>query len=180
MKDFVYFDLDTSSWPYALAFFMFRAGAHNEAVEYLLSPSNSQEVKDFGSLYGRYLKDLGTSASLDDVAGFLNDYNMYLESSISKDMYRDALVNLMTGNSYSLINETVFWENLIPHELETQLWYKLKLAGFERRESHSMVYVPQRVPSNYKGYNLLELHDYILDLGRPHFVGVSEDGKSDP
>ena len=109
--------MEASTWPYALAFFMFRAGAHSEAVEYLDQFPEGHDVKQFASLYRRYLLD--QTPSLDDIAGFLQYYSRIQDTSISRDMYRDALVNLMTGNAHPLPNEKLFWDVLIPQELET-------------------------------------------------------------
>lgn len=109
--------MDTNSWPFAQTFFMFRAGGHSDAIEYLDQFPEGHDAKIFGSFYRRYL--LEPTPSLDEIAGLLQDYSRVQDSSSCQDMYRDALINLMTGNAHPLPNETLFWEVLVPPELET-------------------------------------------------------------
>jgi hypothetical protein len=99
-----------------------------------------------------------------------------LDVSRVKDMYRDALVNLMTGNAHELANERAFWDILVPPELETQLWYKVKLASLEKSSAKISPYLPSSIPKNYEEYKLRDLHKYIENIGRNHFVSVGPDG----
>jgi hypothetical protein len=46
-------------------------------------------------------------------------------------MYKDALISLMIGSNFKPNDESVFWDLLMPQELDSQLWFKLKLASYE-------------------------------------------------
>jgi len=47
-----------------------------------------------------------------------------------RDMYKDVMFNLMIGSNFKTVNDELFWDNLLPAELENQLWVKLKLAAY--------------------------------------------------
>lgn len=162
-----------------MAFFMFRAGAHSDAVEFLEQYPEGHEVRSFSTLYRRYL--MNPSPSEDEISEFQKEYDRRIHDvSRVKDMYREALVNLMTGNGHELTNERAFWEILVPTELETQLWYKLKLASLEKSTAKRSPYMPLSSPKNYKEYKLKDLHVYIESIGREYFVSAGPDGQSLP
>lgn len=72
-----------------------------------------------------------------------------------KDMYKEALVSIMIGSNFKLIDEGSFWECLLPQELETQLWIKLKLAAYEHRKpNQSAGYFAYPKPSFFQAYTL--------------------------
>jgi fructose-specific component phosphotransferase system IIB-like protein len=119
MKNFAYFDKETNVYPFALAFFMFRAGDHKLAIEFLSKPNNADEVIKFGELYKKYFVDFGESVPRDSSMAFFSSYendNSFLKTA---DIYRDGLIRLMIGSVYHPDNESAFWEILLPSELET-------------------------------------------------------------
>jgi len=65
-RDFVYYDIENNTRPYALAFFMFRAGAHNDAVEFLEQYPEGHDVRSFAELYRRYI--LNPNPSDDEIS----------------------------------------------------------------------------------------------------------------
>lgn len=72
----------------------------------------------------------------------------------------------MTGDFYQPPNESIFYEFMIPCELETQLWMKLKFASYSKREERSEFILVNKLPSSYNKYSLKKLHQYItVDLG---------------
>ena len=86
-------------------------------------------------------------------------------------MYKDALISLMIGSNYKTANDRLFWDCLMPQELETQLWFKLKLAAYEVKDSPSQhaEYLSYPMPASYQPYRLSDLQDFISNLGPKHF-----------
>ncbi len=75
-------------------------------------------------------------------------------------MYKDALISLFIGSQFKPRNEELFWQVLLPFELETQLWFKLKLAGYELRENdqeQSAFVMNADLPSTYLPMSLAEV-----------------------
>lgn len=82
-------------------------------------------------------------------------------------MYKDALVNLMIGNLYKPANERAFWSSLIPFDIETQLWMRLKVAGYEIKEDRPSDYIEiQRLP-NYESFDLVKLYELVQTELKP-------------
>lgn len=62
------------------------------------------------------------------------------ENTVS-DLYKEAMVNIMIGNDFKTSNDEVFYQLLLPSELEAQLWIKLKLAAYELRQDRTTSYL---------------------------------------
>ena len=99
-----------------------------------------------------------------------------------KDMYKDALISLMIGSNYKPANDRLFWDCLMPQELETQLWFKLKLAAYEVKESPSQhaEYLSYPLPASYQPYRLSDLQDFISKLGPKHFSASASSSGNRP
>lgn len=54
MSNFAIFDDQANTFPFGVAFFMFRSGIHKTAIEYLRKFDNST-MKDFADLYDEYI-----------------------------------------------------------------------------------------------------------------------------
>ena len=93
-------------------------------------------------------------------------------------MYKDALISLMIGSNYKPANDRLFWDCLMPQELETQLWFKLKLAAYEVKESPSQhaEYLSYPLPASYQPYRLSDLQKFISELGPKHFSASAAGG----
>lgn len=74
-------------------------------------------------------------------------------------MYKDALISLMIGSNFRPNDERLFWDYLMPQELETQLWFKLKLAAYEKKESLAVSgeYASYPKLASYQPYKLSDL-----------------------
>ena len=99
------------------------------AIEYLQKPSHEEPVQIFAKMYQQYYQTYNGAIPQDKIVIFQRECDTALRSVI--DMYKDALVSLMTGSNYQPNDERLFWDCLMPQELETQLWFKLKLASYE-------------------------------------------------
>ena len=66
-------------------------------------------------------------------------------------MYKEAMIHLMIGCEYTPKHEQYFWEQLLPFELETQLWFRV---------------------SNIKSYNhfIVEISVLRPENNRPQFI----------
>ena len=111
-------------YPFAVAFFLFRSGQHSLAIDYLKA-SPSEEVRAFGELYRRWYYDYGMNVPRSLIQQFYNEAERLIPSV--KDMYKSVLTHLMIGCQYTPANQTMFYEHLLPYELEIQLWIKVLL-----------------------------------------------------
>lgn len=79
-------------------------------------------------------------------------------------MYKDALFSLMIGSKVSTTDNELFWNFLVPNELNSYLWVSLKLAAYDHREESS-AFIGMQLPNFYQAYTLEELHtDLLRDL----------------
>ena len=76
-------------------------------------------------------------------------------------MYKDALFSLMIGSKVATTNNDLFWDFLVPNELNSYLWVSLKLAAYDHREESSK-FMGTQLPNFYNKYTLEELHTDLL------------------
>lgn len=113
---------------------MFRSGQHKTAIQYLLANRNDK-IRRFGELYQIYYEKYGQSLPTSEVDSFYNKCKLATEDF--EDMYKDAIICLMMGSEYQPKEFNVFWNGLLMGELETQLWFKLKLSAYKLSEDQS-------------------------------------------
>lgn len=133
VKDHIHVDSQTDSCPFAIAFFMFRAGEHQLAIDYLQKPIHEEPVQMFAKYYQQYYQVFNGCIPQDKITIFSSECDSAFRGIL--DMYKDALISLMIGSNFRPNNERLFWDYLMPQELETQLWFKLKLASYEIKQS---------------------------------------------
>ena len=56
--------------------------------------------------------------------------NIDIDEYDQKDLFKEALVNLMVGNCYKPSNELLFWNKLMGGELDNHLWFNVNLYLF--------------------------------------------------
>ena len=76
-------------------------------------------------------------------------------------MYKDALFSLMIGSKVATTDNELFWNFLVPNELNSYLWVSLKLAAYDHREESS-AFMGTQLPNFYNKYTLEELHNDLL------------------
>ena len=115
---YVLYDDVRGTHPFAVAFFMFRAGQHQLALDYLSHPDNSQDVISFAqNVYKVYWQVFNMSIPKEKVAAFCTEYDR--EFGRIHDIYKEALFNLMIGSNFKTYDDEVFWNALIPSDLES-------------------------------------------------------------
>ena len=91
-------DANTNEFPYLTILLLFRAGLHQEAVHYC-TRSSLPDVRTFGyEIYQKCTIVFGGKLPQEELASFLSQ-----AAATAPDQYdvcRDALVHLMTGNSF--------------------------------------------------------------------------------
>ena len=55
-ENYIYYHHETQTFPFGVAFFMFRTGQHDHAIRYL-EQFPDDRVRKFGSMYKKYLKE---------------------------------------------------------------------------------------------------------------------------
>lgn len=107
-------DDSTGQFPSAITFFLFQAGLHSEALDFLskypskYGPSQlATNITSFGKLYSKYL-DSGKCIRQSLIPSFISDYERL---GIPNDMFLEALVHLMTGQVY---REDTFVNVMLP------------------------------------------------------------------
>lgn len=91
----VFKDEESGEYPFAVAFFLFRSGLHDFALDYLLR-SNNEDVKQFAELYKMYVFEYNYSIHLEDIDEFFQNASSIGPSYI--DLYKDAMIHLMIGS----------------------------------------------------------------------------------
>lgn len=110
----------------------------------------------------------------DRIDAFIREYER--DFGGIKDLFKDALINLMIGNEFHTANDKLFYEQFLPAELETQFWVKMKLAAYEPSQEGDTGYLEYPMPAGYKAYHLENLHKLISEeYGWRHFM-VAEEG----
>lgn len=103
-----------------MAFIMFRAGLHQQAIDFLENSPNGSPQKGFAHFYRIFFKTHGKTFPVGEIAQFLRDCEKYSgEAGVKHDLYLDALIHLMIGSDFNPASESVFWDCLVPMELET-------------------------------------------------------------
>eukprot|EP00347_Sterkiella_histriomuscorum_P010228 403377103 len=163
-------DQNTGVFVFAVVFYMFRCGQHKTAIFYLKSQENDL-YRRFGELYSEYYDRFGQSLPSNEVMSFYNKCQMATEDI--HDMYKDALICQMMGSQYNPPNSNVFWELLLNWELETQIWFKLKLAAYKLSEGDSELQKfrgQEDLPAMYQPINLSTVQKMIIEgLGEQYF-----------
>ena len=95
------FQDSNSTYPFAVAFFMFRAGQHTIAIDYLRASPNP-EVQRFGEQYRKWLSDYGQCVPTSSITQFYQDCEKLIPTV--KDMYKSALTYIMIGCQYTPLN----------------------------------------------------------------------------
>ena len=88
-------DSQTDSCPFAIAFFMFRAGEHQLAIDYLQKPVNEESVQLFATFYQQYHQVFNGTIPQDQIVRFQRECDNAFRAV--RDMYKDALISLMVG-----------------------------------------------------------------------------------
>lgn len=105
-RNYVYHDEDTDTMPFAIVFFMFRAGAHQAALDFLERAPASSPAKSLAPLYRAFFKTHGRTLPQGDIAQFLRDCEgAFRQSPARHDLYLDALVHLMVGSNFKPASE---------------------------------------------------------------------------
>ncbi|CDW81994.1 UNKNOWN [Stylonychia lemnae] len=167
---YIFYHDETQTYPFGVAFFMFRTGQHDHAIRYLEQFPDDQ-VKKFGNMYKRYYKEYEKLIMRSQVEAFQRQCQV-ITTGIN-DLYLEALISLMIGSKFQCQDEQIFYEVLTGYELETQLWFKLKLACYEYKaedENLSSFQEPIMLPSDYQTQNLEDLQKFITEtLGPQEF-----------
>ena len=123
-------DNQTSTFPFFVVLLLFRAGCHNEALQFC-ETSQSEEVRAFGQqIYKVYCKDFNCSIPRNELAGFLAHARRI--KSNQPDVCREALVHLMAGCDFrSQQNANVLFNVLFQNSVDHWLWFNLKLASVD-------------------------------------------------
>lgn len=68
-RNYVFYDPETHTYPFGVAFYMFRSGAHKSAFEYL-SHFKNDKISRFGELYKEFVTKFNFSLPVSQVNSF--------------------------------------------------------------------------------------------------------------
>lgn len=94
MRTYVYQNEETSAFPFGVAFYMFRTGAHKTAIQYL-AQFNNDKIKRFSELYNEYFEKHRQSLPSNEIKAFYTRCKIATDEFA--DMYKDAMICLMIG-----------------------------------------------------------------------------------
>lgn len=104
--------MQNQNYPYLTIFLLFRAGLHQEALGYC-SQQSLDSVRNFGeALYSKYANTYKCNLPKDELSQFINRERTLFQTS-SYDICRDALIHLMTGNTFRTHYEQHFFDYLL-------------------------------------------------------------------
>ncbi len=149
---------------------------HSQAVQYLSGQADAK-VQEFGKVYKEYAVDNRESIPRNLISHFKAKCKR--DFACFNDMYKDALLCLFIGSQFKPLDETFFLQVLLPYELETQLWFRLKFAAYDLKDNFddvSAFIATQDLPRDYVPVKLEEVQKYMTEVhGREYFINDEQD-----